>query len=68
MKNQERDSLIVYLQHPQAEILVEWLSLKTKDEYPATPDGIKAAMDMSFLAGRRSLVKDIVKLIEQGQK
>ncbi len=68
MIKQESDSLIAYLQHPQAEILVEWLTLKTKDEYPATQDGIKAAMDISFLAGRRSLVKEIVKLIEEGQK
>lgn len=68
MTNQERDSLIAYLQHPQAEILVQWLTLRTKDEYPATQDGIKAAMDISFLSGRRSLVKEVVKLIEEGQK
>lgn len=62
------DEIFALFNNEQGKKFIKWLHLKTKDEYSASPDGVKAAMDMSFLMGRRSLVKDIEQQIEKGQK
>lgn len=61
------DEIFGLFNNPQGQKFLDWLESKTKDEYPATLDGVKAAMDISFLAGRRSLVKEIKQQINKGQ-
>lgn len=64
----ESDEIYALFNNEQGKKFLDWLETKTKDEYPATPDGVKAAMDISFLAGRRSLIRDIKQQLTIGQK
>ena len=62
------DEIFAFFNNPQGKKFLGWLESKTPVNYSATPDGIKAAMDMANLVGRKSLVDEIKQQIEKGQK
>lgn len=62
------DEIFAFFNNPQGSKFLEWLDSKTPVTYSGSPDGVKAAMDMANLVGRKSLVDEIKQQIKKGSE